>query len=428
MLNKKLYELAKKLFPIHRSLAGSQNRKTLSLLKNICPKLKIKGYETGKKVFDWTVPYEWSVNSAWIKDESGKKIIDIKNNNLHLVGYSKSINKKINYNNLQKHLHSSPKQSNAIPYVTSYYKKDWGFCLTDKVRKKLKKNTKYKVFIDSNFKKGKLNFGEIIIKGKSKKEVFLSTYICHPSLANNEISGPTVAIYLAKWLSSQKKLNYTYRIIFISETIGSIAYLSHNLKRLKKNVFAGFNISCVGDNRNYSFLSSRDENTISDRVAKKILDKKVKKYKKYSWMERGSDERQYCSPGVDLPVSSIMRTKYGEYPEYHTSLDVLGNAVNAQGLLGGYNIFKEIILEIERNIYPISKIYCEPFLTKHKIYSTISKKENKNIESSNLLNVLSYCDGKNSLEEIEKKTNLKIKKIIKIIKKLKKLGFIKWSH
>ena len=424
MLNKKLYDLAKKLFPIHRSLAGPQNRKTLKLLKKIYPKLKIKGYDSGKKVFDWIIPYEWSVNSAWIKDSSGKKIVDIKNNNLHLVSYSKPIDKKINFNTLQKHLYSSAKQPNAIPYVTSYYKKNWGFCVSHKERKKLKKNSDYRVYIDSSFKKGKLNFGEIVIKGKSKREVFLSTYICHPSLANNEVSGPTVAIFLAKWIASQKKLNYTYRVIFIAETIGSIAYLSHNFKQLKKNVFAGFNISCVGDNRNYSFLPSRNENTISDRVAQKVLRKKVKKFKKYSWLERGSDERQYCSPGIDLPVSSIMRTKYGEYPEYHTSLDTLGNVVNAKGLLGGYNILKEIILEIEKNIYPLSQIYCEPFLTKHKIYSTISRKENKNLKTSNLLNVLSYCDGKHSLKEIEKKTKIRSKKILNLINKLKKLNLI----
>ncbi|MCY4330793.1 MAG: DUF4910 domain-containing protein [Endozoicomonadaceae bacterium] len=215
-----------------------------------------------------------------------------------------------------------------------------------------------------------MNYGELLIKGQSDKEVFISTYICHPSMANNELSGPTVTTFLAKWLMEQSSLNYSYRIIFIPETIGSIAYLSQNYQHLKSNAEAGFNISCVGDNRTYSYLPSRRGNTISDAVAKHVLKWMMwyPEYDSYSWSHRGSDERQYCAPGIDLPVASIMRTKYGEYPEYHTSLDDLENVVTPQGLQGGFEALKCALQILEKNVIPKMQVYCEPQLGKRGLY------------------------------------------------------------
>ena len=221
-----LIKIASELFPIYRCLIGPGVNETLKYLKKIYPELNIKKIKSGTKVFDWLVPDEWHVKNAYISDMNGNIIVDLKNNNLHLVGYSIPQNRSLSLKNLNKHLHSLPVQPNAIPYVTSYYKKTWGFCLKHNQRKKLK-NQIYNVFIDSKFKKGFLRYGEIYIKGLSKKEILLSTYICHPSMANNEVSGPSVAIKLAEYLQ-KKKMKYSYRIIFIPETIGSIAYLSKN--------------------------------------------------------------------------------------------------------------------------------------------------------------------------------------------------------
>ena len=225
-----MYDLLKKLFPICRSITGEGVRETLKIIKEYIP-IKIHEVPSGKKVFDWTVPKEWNIKDAYVKDDKGNKIIDFKENNLHVVGYSTPIDKKIDLSELEKHLHSLPEQPDAIPYVTSYYKERWGFCIQHSKREKLKKG-KYHVFIDSELKDGSLSYGEIIIPGKSEKEIFLSANICHPSLANNELSGPVVATFLTKWIQSKPR-KYTYRIVFIPETIGSITYLSKNLNLMK---------------------------------------------------------------------------------------------------------------------------------------------------------------------------------------------------
>ena len=376
MIGKEIHNFALKLWPLNRSITGEGLRETLKEISEHLPDLKIKSFKSDLKVFDWKVPEEWHVKEAYIIDPEGKKICDFSKNNLHLVGYSSPFRGKMQLNDLQKYLHSLPDQPNAIPYITSYYERKWGFCLTQKQRDDLIEG-QYEVMIDSKIFKGQLNYGELILPGKSEKEVFLSTYICHPSMANNELSGPTVLTFLAKWLSELKNRNYTFRLIFIPETIGSISYLSKNLENLKKKVIAGFNISCVGDERSYSYLPSRNGNTISDKVAKHVLKWTDPNYKIYSWLDRGSDERQYCAPGVDLPIASILRTKYGEYPEYHTSLDNLDEVVTPKGLDGGYWILRRAIEALEKNIFYINKVLCEPQLVKRGFYKNHSGKKKK---------------------------------------------------
>ena len=393
---KYMYEIIKKLFPICRSITGEGFRKSLKILSNEIPLLKIKKFPSGSMAFDWEIPQEWIIRDAYVLDPEGKKIIDFKLNNLHLVGYSSKISKKMRLDELKKHLYTLPNQPNAIPYVTSYYQKNWGFCIEYEKYKKLKKGL-YTVNIDSEFKKGFLEIGEIIIPGKSKKEIFFSTYICHPSMANNELSGPALAVALSKWLIKIKDKKYTYRIIFVPETIGSIAYLSKNINYLRKKTIAGFNLTCVGDNKAVSFLPSRNGDTLSDRVAIHVLENFSRKYKKYSWQDRGSDERQYCSPGVDLPIASIMRSKYGTYPEYHTSLDNL-DFISPKGLQGSFDIYRQVIKSLELNIYPISKVKCEPQLGKRNLYHQISNKVN--YSNSLLLDLLTYSDGKRDLIDI----------------------------
>ena len=392
---KKIFHLIKKLFPINRSLTGKGVRKTLKILKRVNSKLKIKQINSGAKVFDWIVPKEWNVKEAFILNPKGKKICEFKKNNLHLIQYSYPLRKKINFDNLNKFLFSLPGNPKAIPYITSYYKKRSGFCISDLEKKKLKKGN-YSIKIDTSFKNGVLNYGEIYIKGKNKKEIFLSTNVCHPSMANNELSGPALTIFLSKWLMSLKKRQYSYRIAFVPETIGSLVYLKRNLKMMKKNIIAGFNIVCVGDNKIYSYIPSRSGNTISDKLSLKILRKKKLKFKKYKWLDRGSDERQYCSPGVDLPISSITRSKYNTYKEYHTSLDNL-DFISKKGLQQSFDLYKDILREIERNFYPKTKTIGEAFLSKRNLFPSIGVSKNTN----NLYqNITSYADGTNSITDI----------------------------
>lgn len=421
---KKILNLVTILWPLNRSLTGQGVRQTLNILKRYNNKLKIIKFKSGKKVFDWTVPKEWHVKEAWIKDDKGKKIIDFKENNLHLVGYSVPIKKKISFKNLRKKLHFHKDQPAAIPYVTSYYNKNWGFCLSYNQFKKLKRNKIYNVNIDSNIKKGFLNCAEIYLPGKSKKEILFSTYICHPSMANNELSGPILSIFLSSWLKKIKKRKWSYRFIFAPETIGSIAYLSKNYKKLKKNVIAGYVLTCLGDEKAYSLLPSKNKNTLSDKVARQVFKKNKINFKEYNWLDSRSDEIQYCSPGIDLPVSSLMRTKYGEYSEYHTSLDTFGRVVTLKGLNGSFKILSDIVKVFENSSFPVAKIKCEPQLGKRGLYPNLSKKNTIKLDTRLLQYFLSYSDGKNSIIDIAEKCKTSVERIIKIKKILEKENLI----
>ena len=388
-----IYKFIKSLFKIPRSLTGDGVRETLAKIKNEhIPNLSIYEIPSGERVGDWIIPNEWSIYSAYIKDLEGNIIVDFKENNLHVLGYSQPINKKVSLKELDEHLFSLPSNPRAIPYVTSYYRNNWGFCLTDLGRKNLKDESYY-AFIDSSLCKGSLTYADLIIPGKQKEEIFFSTYICHPSIANNELSGPGLATYLAKWLNDRSN-RFTYRFAFAPETIGAIAYISKNLKDLKK-VHAAFNLTCVGDNSSLSFLPSRFGNTVADKVARHVLNYQNENFKEYSFLkDRGSDERQYCSPGVNLPMVSIMRSKYGEYPEYHTSLDDM-EFISPDGLDLSYQIHLKCIQILESNYFYKSTILGEPFLSKHgKNHTIIGGIENDESKSSQLiLDIMICCDG-----------------------------------
>ncbi len=416
MVGEDIHKFAKELWPINRSITGEGLRKTLQKISNHLPELEIKSILSGTKVFDWTVPKEWSVKEAYIITPSGDKICDFSKNNLHLIGYSTPFEGEISFDELKKKLHTLPDQPEAIPYITSYYKERWGFCLSQKQFDTLK-NGKYKVVIKSTLFDGELNYGELLIKGKSDKEIFLSTYICHPSMANNELSGPSVVTFLARWLQEIEEKDFSYRIIFIPETIGSITYLSQNYKEMKDKIYAGFNVSCVGDDRAYSYLPSRNGKTISDMIAKHVLKWIDPNFIEYSWLDRGSDERQYCAPGIDLPIASILRTKYGKYPEYHTSLDNLENVVTPQGLDGGYWAIRKALEAIERNKKYKITVLCEPQMGERGLYPTLSTKAiNKEVKL--MMNFISFCDGQVSLLEIAENLNLPIWELYELVDKL----------
>lgn len=400
-LGNQMYVWAEELFPICRSLTGPGVRETLDYLQGILPSLEIHAVPSGTRAFDWTVPDEWCIRDAYIENKAGKRIVDFADNNLHVVGYSAPVNRFLSLEELDKHLHSLPDQPQAIPYVTSYYRRTWGFCLTDDLRRSLP-DGEYRVVIDSELKPGVLNYGELLIKGESSDEILLSTYICHPSMANNELSGPVVTAAIARWLGSLEKVRYTYRVVFIPETIGSIVYLSRHHEHLKKHVKAGYVVTCIGDERAYSFLPSRMGSTLADCAAEYVLDRYVDSYDRYTYLDRGSDERQYCSPNIDLPVCSVMRSKYGTYPEYHTSLDDL-SLISPDGLQGGFNVIKKIIKVLESNYYYKGNITCEPQLGKHGLYPTISVKNSSEYDEANvILDLLAYADGCHDLLQISK--------------------------
>ena len=403
------------IFPYNRSLTGNGNLKTLNYIKKINKNIIIKNFETGKKVFDWNIPKEWNVKDAYFLDSKNKKYCDFKKNNLHLLGYSIPINKIVSKKILLEHIYSDKNQKNAIPYVTSYYHKNWGFCMSENEKKKLK-GKKFKVKIFSTLKKGKMHYGEAILKGKSNKEIFFSTYICHPSMANNETSGICVANAILKYISENYQYRkYSYRFVFLPETIGSISYIHKNLKKLKKNIIAGFNISCVGDERAYSIINSRNENTLADfALLSAIRDKK--NFKKYSFLERGSDERQYCSVGVDLPVVGFCRSKYGSYPEYHTSLDNF-KVVTEKGLNDSFDIMKNIVDVFEAGHLPKARYICEPQLSKRNLYPKISRRDNK---VKIIRDLIAYSDGKTSIFENCIKFNCSLKDLFNSYKILKK--------
>jgi len=409
------YELATELFPIPRSITGDGVRQTLRILQREIPGLKVHSVPSGTRVFDWTVPDEWAIREAYIENQNGTRVIDFQNHNLHVLGYSDPVDREIELDDLQKHLYSLPEQPGAIPYVTSYYSRRWGFCLKHEDRLTLQPG-KYRVRIDSELAPGVLNYGELLIPGQRPEEIFLSTYVCHPSMGNNELSGPAVATAIAKWLLSRSSIPYSIRLVFIPETIGSITYLSRNLDVMRERVIAGFNITCVGDDRSYSFLPSRSGDSRADEAAIHALTHLAGRFDRYEWWDRGSDERQYCAPGVDLPVASIMRSKYGTYPEYHTSLDDL-SLISPAGLAGAIRVIQGAIMAVEQDRRYRIKVLGEPQLGKRGLYPTLSTKSSGQ-EVRLMMNLISQLDGTTSLLRIAKALGQPIWALDEIVRKL----------
>ena len=417
----RMLNLAKELYPYNRSLMGPDIRYSMQKFINLNSDYKEIKFFTGEKVFDWEIPEEWIIRDAYIEHESGKRFAEFKKCNLHLMGYSTSINKIIPKSDLIKRISTIPDLPLAIPYVTSYYKKNWGFCLSHNQFLNLPEGN-YKVFIDSEHKKGELNIIEAFIPGELKKEIFFSSYLCHPSMANNELSGPVLLNEILNYVKTLKNRKYSYRFVILPETLGSISYLSKRYETLKKTMLCGFNLSCVGDNRSYSHISSREGNNLADEALKASFIG-LKNAIKYSFLDRGSDERQYCAPGIDLPVCTFCRTKFGSYPEYHTSEDNF-NVVTSDGLQGSFILIKNIIDSFEIGLYPLIKVLGEPQLSKRDLYPSISNYHNGINPSKTRMNIIAYCDSQNSIFEIAKKTNTNLLKVLSEIQELKHKGLI----
>ena len=417
-----MYSLCRRLFPICRSITGDGVRETLRIMREVMPDIKVHEVPSGTKTFDWEIPKEWNIRDAWIKNSKGEKIVDFRESNLHVMGYSKPIHKEMTTEELKTHLYTQPDQPDAIPYVTSYYKDSCGFCVTQRQYDNLPEDI-YTVHIDSDLRCGSLTYGDIVIPGESDDEIFVSAYICHPSMANDNISSLSVALYLAKWINGLEKRRYTYRFVFAPETIGAIAYLSLHLDRMKKHTVAGFTLSCTGDDRTFSYIASRDGNTLADRVLKNILHFYHPQYKAYEYLERGSDERQYDAPGIDLPVCGICRSKYWEFPEYHTSFDNM-DFISPDGLYGTYRLLQKCVESLENNFKYKVQCHGEPQLGKRGLYPLVSRKGQYD-ELTSMMNFIAYSDGKHDLIDISDIIRAPVWELLPIIDKLVKAKLIK---
>lgn len=415
---KTMYQLAAKMFPICRSITGNGFRESLEMLRKAVPEIQVYEVPTGTTVFDWTVPKEWNIRGGGIYRLNGDKVIDFKDSNLHIVGYSLPIDKVVSREELLEHVYTMPDQPDWIPYVTSYYKERWGFCMTENQKQTLT-NEEYHVVIDSTLEDGSLTYGELIVPGQTDEEILFSSYLCHPSMANDDLSGPVVLTELMKYVLQMKDRRYTYRFVINPETIGAITYISRNLDALLKHVKAGFVLSCVGDDRTYSYLATKYGDTLTDRVMQNVLKFHFPEYKKYSFLDRGSDERQYGSAGVNLPVCGFCRSLYTRYPEYHTSADNM-DLISPEGLQGAYDVMVKVIMALENNYHYTMTCQCEPQLGKRGLYPTISYRGSH--DSVNVIrDFTAYADGSHDLIDISNIINVPIDILIDIKNKLAEL-------
>lgn len=397
-----MYGLIKDLFPICRSITGDGVRRSLDILGKHVP-LKIHEVPSGTPVFDWTVPMEWNIKDAYIKNSKGKKIIDFAKTNLHVLNYSMPVRKKVSLTELKEHIFTVPEHPDWIPYRTSYYKKNWGFCMSHNQFQALA-DDEYEVFIDSTLENGFLTYGEYVVQGETEDEFLVSCHICHPSLCNDNLSGVALAALLAKRLSGRRG-RYTYRFLFIPGTIGSITWLSINEKKASR-IKHGLVAACLGDPGRFTYKKSRQGGAEIDRAVMHVLKSRGIAHEINDFIPFGYDERQYCSPGFNLPVGCLMRTPHGRYPEYHTSADNL-DLVRAEFLEESFELYLSVISVLEDNRKFLNlNPKCEPQLGRRGLYSSIGGCNDSKTREMAMLWVLNLSDGKHSLLEISERSGI----------------------
>lgn len=416
-----------RLWPMLRSLTGAGVRATHDILGEIVP-LKRLEIPSGTPVFDWTVPKEWIVREAYMRAPCGGRILDVAENNLRLVNYATPFRGTLSRGELDGHLHSRPDLPDAIPYVTSYYEPRWGFCLTENERKMLSEGS-YDIVVDTDLVDGSLALSEAVLPGERRDEVLISSYTCHPSLANNELSGPLVASFLYRRLAAWPRRRFTYRFVFAPETIGAIAYLSMRGAQLRERLIAGYVVTCVGLETHFTYKRSRRGDSLADRAAITALERCGKDFRVRDFAPTGSDERQYCSPGFDLPVGSLMRGAYGEYPEYHTSLDnkalisframqecidayeAVCRALENENVLASATIRRSADRSLDRNatfenLFP----YGEPQLGRRGLYPTLGSVD-QSARVAAMMWVLNLSDGRHDLPAIAERSGIAIERL-----------------
>lgn len=420
------------LFPICRSITGPGLRETLDILSDYVP-LERFSVKTGTKVLNWTVPKEWRIDEAYLLGPTGNKVVDFKDNNLHIVNYSIPVDKKLSLEELKGHLHTVPKLPEAVPYVTSYYKPRWGFCLSHNDYEALQPGH-YHAYIDSELLDGELNYAHAILPGETEQEILISTYVDHPSMANNELSGPITAAFLYRRLAAWKRRRFTYRFVFVPETIGSIAYLASFGKELKEKMYSGLVLTCTGGEAELRYKPSRQENAPIDKVIRHIFEsEKIAGRLGRFTPTHGSDERHYCSPGFNLPMGQMARLVYG-YPQYHTSLDNK-ELMGIKNLYQSVNELEEILKALELDGYYINQYpYGEIKLDQHGLYPDINSRDNREAfrgkkirnrrELNQVLIILNYSDGLHSLRGIAEKFKFNILELGHIITILKDKGLL----
>ncbi|MBR6171957.1 MAG: DUF4910 domain-containing protein [Eubacterium sp.] len=418
---KNAYDLAKRLYPVYRSITGDGVRESFQIIRDyIGDDLKLYEVRSGTQAFDWTVPKEWRIRDSYIESESGERFAQFSENNLHVLGYSVPVDQWMEREELEEYIYTQEDQKAAIPYITSYYKERFGFCMSEEEKRKLSPG-RYRAYIDSELFDGALSYADCLLTGQKKEEIVFTTYSCHPQMANDNCSGMVLLAELIKYVKSLPNRYYTYRFAFFPETIGAIVYLSQEdrLDYMRKNTIGGYTLSCVGDDGDYSIIYSKDGNALSDRALINVLNFSENTegiYKEYSYLDRGSDERQFNSPGVDISVSGYCRTKYWEFPEYHTSLDTM-DFISPDGLQGSFDVMKEVIDLLEYNRKYRMTMPCEPQLGKRGLYPSISQK-GKYDEVKAMMDFIGYADGKLDLIEISNKIVQPVRVLKPIIDKL----------
>jgi aminopeptidase-like protein len=414
----RMHALISELFPICRSITGNGVRQTLEIIRRIIP-IVIYEIPTGVKAYDWEIPKEWNINDAYIKDSSGKKIVDFAQSNLHVLNYSAPVHRRVSLRELKDHLYTLPENPDWIPYRTSYYNNDWGFCLSHNQYLTLKNET-YEVNIDSSLQDGHLTFAEYYIPGELTDEVLITTHICHPAMCNDNLSAISVLTYLAQELRN-KKLRYSYRFLFIPGTIGAIAWLSRNeagINRIKHGLVAAL----LGYGNGFTYKRSRQENAIIDQIVPFVLQRVGVPHKIIPFDPYGYDERQFCSPGFNLPVGSLTRLRNGEYPEYHSSADNL-DLVTPEALQSSLKIYLEVVRILEDNaLYINLNPKCEPQLGRRGLYNQIGAGNNN--DSQAMLWVLNFSDGKHTLIDISQRSGIDFNHIVEAAKKLEQAGLL----
>jgi aminopeptidase-like protein len=416
-----MYQLMADLYPICRSITGDGVRATLRTMQQIIP-LEIHEVPTGTPVFDWTVPKEWNIQDAYIKNAQGETLVDFRNSNLHVVSYSVPVHQTLSFSELKEYLHTLPDAPQLIPYRTAYYSEKWGFCLSHEQFLQLSPDVTYEVCIDSTLAEGHLTYGEYYLPGESSDEILISCHTCHPSLCDDNLSGMVLATFLGKYLG-QAHRRYSYRFIFIPGTIGSITWLARNEDQLSR-IKHGLVLTCVGDSGAFTYKKSRQSTADIDRVMAHVLQHSQQDYEVIDFFPYGYDERQFCSPGFNLPMGCLMRSQHGQFPEYHTSADNL-DFVQPQYLEESFTQCLSAFQVLEENgVYLNQNPKCEPQLGKRGLYKTIGGQKDSELNQMAILWVLNLSDGAYTLLDIAERSGIPFNDIARAAQALQQANLL----